>query len=308
MSTVNQQNGTSLLDRLRDDRPLIAVELRPPKAGLTAEQGMDTWIDMHHSIRRLARHDTVVFLTDNAVGVAEEENLRHLVTNLAGDVPAAKLVPFLTCKHTLDYCSMYADRAVSHGFPALTVLGGDRTVGPPRCVEYAYLLREKLRSRHPDLVLGGWANPMRDAEEQVGFLLNERFSGEFFLTQIVSHHQIEEVERFVRECRRCDVPWPGVFGVFLYRSANSRTLDLLRQFFPVPVAGVTRDFAAGLSPEEICARTIRALRDIGVNKVYVSNLGYRRPEEPYRKLMAALGGDPIPPRQRRPRRSSPGAR
>jgi hypothetical protein len=289
MSTANAQGSPNLLHRLRDDRPLIAVELRPPKAGLTAEQGMDTWIDMYHSIRRLARHDTVVFLTDNAVGVAEEENLRHLVTNLAGDVPAAKLVPFLTCKHTLDYCLMYADRAVSHGFPALTVLGGDRSVGPPRCVEYAYILREKLRSRYPGLVLGGWANPLREAEAQVGFLASERFSGEFFLTQIVSHHQIGVVERFVRECRRRELPWPGVFGVFLYRSANPKTLNLLQQFFPVPVDGLTRDFAAGLSPEEICATTIRALRNIGVSKIYVSNLGYQRPEEPYRRLMAAMG-------------------
>lgn len=251
---------------------------------------MDTWIDMYHSVRRLASGDTVVFLTDNAVGESEEENLRHLVTNLAGDVPPQKLVPFLTCKHALDYCLLYADRAVAHGFTALTVLGGDRHVGPPRCVEYAYELRERIRARQPNLLLGGWANPHRDPERQVDFLLRERFTAEFYLTQVVSHHSIREVERFVAEVRRRDVPVPGVFGVFLYRSANPMTLERLRQFFPVPAEALTREFAAGAGPEEICARTIHALRDVGVDKVYVSNLGVTRPESRLRRVLEALDG------------------
>jgi hypothetical protein len=253
MSSTPAKSSSELLDRLRDDRPLIAVELRPPKSDLTAEQSMDTWIDMYHSVSRLARRDTVIFLTDNAVGVSEEENLRHLVTNLAGDVPPSKLVP-----------------------------------GPPRCVEFAYMLRQQLRNRHPAITLGGWANPHREAAEQVGYLESPTFTGEFFLTQIVSHHHVREVERFVRELRQRDIPLPGVFGVFLYRSANPRTLDRLRQFFPVPVDGVTKDFASGLTPEAICAKTILALRDVGVDKVYVSNLGFLRPEARYRKVLAAL--------------------
>ncbi|NIM49196.1 MAG: hypothetical protein GTN62_04545 [Gemmatimonadales bacterium] len=278
----------SLLVRLTEQRPLVAVELRPPKIGLSAAASMDTWIDMYHSVRRLARHDTVLFLTDNAVGESEEENLRHLVTNLAGDVSPAKLAPFLTCKHALEYCLMYADRAASHGFQALTVLGGDRTVGPPRCVEYAYMLRQMIRRRHPSLGLGGWANPHRDPGDQVGYLLRQKFTGDFYLTQIVSHHDIRQVERFVEEARRRDVPSPGVFGVFLYRSANPATFGKLQRFFPVPAEAVTREFESGLSAEEICARTVRALRDIGVDKVYVSNLGFRKPEDRYRKLIQVL--------------------
>jgi hypothetical protein len=279
---------TTIADRLRDQRPLVAVELRPPKTGLTAQQGMDTWIDMYHSVRRLARHDTAIFLTDNAVGESEEENLRHLVTNLAGDVTAWKLVPFLTCKHALDYCLMYADRAVAHGFPALTVLGGDKTVGPPRCLEFAYMLRQRIRARHAGLELGGWANPLRNPTEQVDFLLASGFTGDFFLTQIVSHHQLPQVAAFVDELRRRDVPWPGAFGVFLYRSANRKTLERLRQFFPVPVEGVIKDFEAGMTPAEICASTIAALRTLGVDKVYLSNLGYRRPERRYREVLEAV--------------------
>lgn len=249
---------------------------------------MDTWIDMYHSLRRLTRGDTLVFLTDNAVGEAEEENLQHLTTNLAGEVHPAKLVPFLTSKHSVDYCLMYATRAASHGFEALTVLGGDRTVGPPRCREYAYQLRQMIRDRVPGLLLGGWANPHRAASEQVDFLLSPRYSAEFYLTQVVSHHSIRAVEAFATEARRRGVPLPGVFGVFMYRSANPATLEKLRQFFPVPAAEVSREFEAGATPEEICVRTIRALREVGVEKVYVSNLGFKKPEERYRALLQAI--------------------
>jgi hypothetical protein len=276
---------THPLDRLRRDGSLVAVELRPPPAGLARAAGMDTWIDMYHSLRWFARADTLVFLTDNAVGEAEEENLQHLTTNLAGEGDPARLVPFLTSKHSLEYCLMYAARAASHGFKALTVLGGDRIVGPSRCVEFAYRLRQLIRERVPGLALGGWANPHRDAAEQVTFLLRPEYTAEFYLTQVVSHHSIRAVEAFVREARRREVPMPGVFGVFVYRSAKPATLEKLRRFFPVPAAALTQEFATGATPEEICARTIRALRDVGVERVYVSNLGVRRPEERYRKLM-----------------------
>jgi 5,10-methylenetetrahydrofolate reductase len=278
----------TLINRLRDDEPLVSVELRPPKTGLSAAQSMDTWIDMYHAVRGLARGDTALFLTDNAVGESEEENLQHLVTNLAGDLDQAKLAPFLTCKHSLEYCLMYADRAVAHGMQALTVLGGDRIVGPPRCVEYAYQLRQLIRERHPGLVLGGWANPHRDSAEQVDFLLAPECTAEFYLTQVVSHHHLAAVERFVREARARGVTQPAVFGVFYYRSANPATLAKLERFFPVPAEALTREFERGSSPEEICAKTIRDLRDVGADKVYVSNLGFDRPEVRYRRVLEAL--------------------
>jgi 5,10-methylenetetrahydrofolate reductase len=289
MSQQSAGIGAAVVERLKLDRPLVAVELRPPKAGLSRVEGMDVWIDMYHSIRRLASGDTLIFLTDNAVGEAEEENLQHLTSNLAGEVHPAKVVPFLTCKHPLDYCLVYAARAASFGFQALTVLGGDRSVGPPRCVEYAYQLRRLIRERVPSLSLGGWVNPHRDPVRQVDYLLSADFTAEFYLTQIVSHHSIEAVEAFVDEARRRGVAIPGVFGVFLYRSANPETLQRLERFFPVPATEIAAEFAAGLSAEEICARSVRALREVGVDKVYVSNLGFRRPEQRYRRLMEALG-------------------
>lgn len=288
MPTETSVRETDLLRRLRTDEPLVAAELRPPRADLTSSEGMETWIDLHHALRRLTREDTVVFLTDDAVGDEEEENLRHLTTNLAGDLPTAKVCPFLTCKHSLEYCLRYADRARSSGLEALTVLGGDRSVGPPRCVEHAYILRKKIRERIPDLPLGGWANPHRDPEEQVGYLLDDEFTAEYFLTQAVSHHHLERVEAFLEELWARDVSQPAVFGVFFYRSANPDTLEALSRFFPVPAEEITREFERGDTAEEICARTIRALRELGVKRVYVSNLGYGRAAARMRRIRAEL--------------------
>ncbi len=233
MSVSSQTDQSLLLSRLRSGDPLNTVELRPPRSGLSYAESMDVWIDMYHSIQRLVRRDTFLFLTDNAVGASEEENLGHLAANLAGDVPPARVVPFLTCKHSLEYCLMYAKRAASRGFDALTVLGGDKSVGPPRCVPHARDLRVLIRRQIPTLALGGWANPHSNASQQVDFLLDDDFTGEFFLTQIVSHHSIRQVELFLDEARRRDVPYPGVFGVFMYRSANAKTLSRLRNFFTV---------------------------------------------------------------------------
>lgn len=288
MSTASTPGQTSVVRRLGEDRPLVAVELRPPRSGMSYDASVDAWIDMYHSIRRLDRQDTLIFLTDNAIGQAEEENLSHLTANLAGELAPARIVPFLTAKHSLDYIQLYAARAASHGFEALTVVGGDAAGGLPRCFPHAYQLRQWLRRRVPSLSMGGWVNPLRDPAEQVDFVLNPAFEAEFFLTQIVSHHSIDRVHRFLAEARRRRVPYPGVFGVFLYRSANPRTLQQLGSFFPVPAEGVTRDFKEGLSPEEICARTIRALRDVGADKVYVSNLGFDRPDARYRRILELL--------------------
>ncbi len=251
---------------------------------------MELWIDMYHSIQRLTRHDTIIFLTDNAVGLSEEENLAHLTANLAGDVDPSRIVPFLTSKHSLEYCLMYAARAASKGFEALTVLGGDHTVGPPRCVPHARELRSLIRRREPRLDLGGWANPHRPAAEQVDYLLDDRFEAAFYLTQVVSHHSVRAVEQFLKEARRRGVTQPPVFGVFLYRSANPGTLARLGDFFPVPAAELTREFEAGLTPEEICAKTVKALREVGADKVYLSNLGFEQVDTRYRRIMRLLEG------------------
>lgn len=233
---------------------------------------MDAWIDTYHAVRRLVRHGHHVCLTDSAVGAQEEDNLRHLVLNLGDEVQRDRIVPFLTAKHTLSYCLTYADRAQQHGFPALVVLGGDKAIGVPRCVSHAWELRAAIQARQPALHLGGWANPHRTPSRQVDFLLDPQFTGEYFLTQVVSHHDVPKVDAFLAEAARRQVTLPGVFGVFYYRSARRRTLEMLSEFMPVPVQGLVDEFAGGATAEEICARTIRELRAAGVRHFYVSNL------------------------------------
>lgn len=264
--------SVSLLDALTAPAAVTSVELRPPRAELDAAAGMDAWIDTHHAVRGMVRDGTFVFLTDSAVGAREEHNLRHLVINLGTDVPRDHVVPFLTSKHSMAFCLGYAERAFQEGFPALVVLGGDQSVGPPRCVEHAWQLRQAIRAHVPELTLGGWANPHADVAEQVAYLGDASFTAEFFLTQVVSHHDVASVDRLLEEADRRRIATPGVFGVFFYRSANPKTLAALRRFLPVPVEPLIEEFAAGATPEAVCARTIRTLRAAGAKHVYVSNL------------------------------------
>jgi len=280
----------TLLQSLASGQAVIAAELRPPRAELETSASMDAWIDTYHAVKSLARGGTHVFLTDSAVGLKEEDNLRHLLINLGVDVARSGVVPFLTCKHPMDYCLAYADRAHQHGFDALVVLGGDKHVGPPRCVEHAWQLRNEIRRRVPALALGGWANPHGDCATQVGHLLAEHATAEFYLTQIVSHHSATSVGRFLAEGARRGLGIPGLFGLFYYRSANPRTLDVLSSFLPVPVEEMKKEFAAGATPEEVCARSLRVLAEAGAKHFYISNLPLGRAAATLRTIveMAAL--------------------
>jgi hypothetical protein len=260
----------SLADDLRGNTPILAAELRPPRAELDSTDGMDAWIDMYHSILSLTRQGIRVFLTDGAVGTHEEHNLRHLIANIGHDAARDRIIPFLTSKHSLEFCLSYAEEARQQGFEALVVLGGDKHVGHPRCLEHAWQLRQAIRQHERELPLGGWANPHADASQQVDFLLDEHFLAEFYLTQVVSHLAMAPVVRFLDEVRRRNVPIPGMVGVFYYRSASPKTLATLAKFIPVP-EGLTAEFAEA-SAVEICARTIRALMDVGVRHIYVANI------------------------------------
>ncbi|MGH9349553.1 MAG: hypothetical protein ACRD26_20065 [Vicinamibacterales bacterium] len=278
-----------LLEALSGDGTVMAAELRPPRAELGPVEGMDAWIDMYHAVRSLTAQDVRVFLTDSAVGTQEENNLRHLVTNLGADLARNHVVPFLTSKHSLDYCLTYAEQAWQHGFTSLVVLGGDKTVGRARCLEHAWQLRRAIRAREPRLALGGWANPYGDASAQVEYLLDGRFTGDFYLTQVVSHLAMAPVERFVAETRARGVTVPGMFGVFYYRSANPRTLEGLRAFLPVPVDLLIAEFGAGATAVDVCARTLRAMMEIGVRHFYISNLPLGRAMATLHAIMERVG-------------------
>ena len=279
---------SALVEELKGTRQVIAAELRPPRAELETAASMDAWIDTYHAVRGLTRDGTFVFLTDSAVGLKEEDNLRHLVINLGTDVPRSRVVPFLTCKHSAEFCLAYADRARHHGFDSLVVLGGDKHVGPPRCVEHAWQLREMIRGRDEALALGGWANPHGDPEAQVRHLMDDRVNAEFYLTQIVSHHSRPAVEGFLAEGARRGLMLPGMFGVFYYRSANARTLETLRQFLPVPVEELRAEFAAGGTPDSVCARSIRELTASGARHFYVSNLPIGRAASTLARILALV--------------------
>lgn len=277
-----------LLEALATSPNVLSVELRPPRAELDATAGMDAWIDTYHAVRGLVRQGLFVYLTDSAVGAKEENNLRHLVNNLGTDVRRSHVIPFLTTKHTREYCLAYAERALHEGFPSLVVLGGDKSVGPPRCVEHAWQLREDIRAHVPGLTLGGWANPHQNPETQVGYLRDPRFTGELYLTQVVSHHDLPKIDAFLAAQQAAGVTTPGIFGVFYYRSANPKTLSVLKQFLPVPVEGLTAEFAAGHTAEEICARSIRELRKSGARHLYLSNLPIQGTRQTLERILALV--------------------
>ena len=78
-------------------------------------------------------------------------------------------MPFLTTKHSVEFCLAYADQVVQHGFPALVVLGGDKHVGRARGVEHAWQLRRLIRERIPTSA-GRMGQPGGRSGRQVAFL------------------------------------------------------------------------------------------------------------------------------------------
>jgi 5,10-methylenetetrahydrofolate reductase len=279
----------SFLEYLTDNTTTVSVELRPPRANTPRRQSMDDWIDIYHSVRRLTIGGSRVFITDSAVAQHEEENLRHLVINLGPDARRSRIVPFLTCKHSLEYCLRYAERAYEQGFRTLVVLGGDRLDGVPRCVEHAHELRHEIRRRVPEMKLGGWANPHSDPAQQVDYLARQEETADFFLTQVVSHHNEDAVARFLEQLEARRVRIPAVFGVFYYRSGREETLQFLRQFFRVPADRLRAEFGVErLQPEEVCARSIRKLRQLGVRHIYISNLAAAEAALRLKRLESAI--------------------
>ncbi len=274
----------SILERVRAPEPLLAVELRPPRSGVGARAGMEQWIDLRHAVRRLARRAGFVLFTDSAVGEPEEESLLHLESNLGEEAPFPRIAPFLTCKHALDYCRIFAQRAQAKGVGALAVVGGDKGGGPPRCVPRGQELRRIIRAECASIPLGGWANPHRDPEGQAQLVAAEAFCADFVLTQVMSHHSLPAAERFLAELDRLGCKIPVVFGVFYYRSARPETLARLGRFFPVPERQIRREFSEGASPVDFAARTLSALDGLGAPRSYLSNLGIRRPERVFEEI------------------------
>jgi 5,10-methylenetetrahydrofolate reductase len=262
----------SLLKALRGEkRFLLNVETCPPRMDLPLDKSVEAWIDSNHLMRKITSLKRFLFMTDGSIGRREEPNLRHITVNLGSGTDRSRIIPILTTKHTLDYCLEFAERAYALGFTSLVVLGGDKSDNEPRCVSHAWELRRLIRERVPGLTLGGWASP-HGGRRQVDFILDPDYSADFYMGQIVSHYETKGLMEFLNESAKAGVRIPGIFGVFYYRSANAKTLSLLGQFFPVPADQLKRDFAAGVTSREICARSVHSLIQSGVKNIYVSNL------------------------------------
>ena len=63
-----------------------------------------------------------------------------------------------------------------------------------------------------------------------------------------------------------------MFSVFYYRSASPKTLATLSRFMPVPASGLVDEFGAGLTAVDVCARTLQAMRSLGVRHFCICNL------------------------------------
>ncbi len=188
---------------------------------------MDAWIDTYHAVRRLTRQGTYVFLTDSAVGAEEEDNLRHLVTNLGTrraarahrpvpDVEAhARVLPVVRRARASERFSG-AGRARRRQDGWAAAIGRARVAAARRCCD-----RTITRSRSAD-------GPIRTATRSGRSTISSAsdFHAEFYLTQIVSHHDVASVSRFLNAAERRGLSLPGVFGVFYYRSANPKTLQV----------------------------------------------------------------------------------
>jgi 5,10-methylenetetrahydrofolate reductase len=274
----------SILTALQSPKKfLLNVEMCPPRVDLPLQQSVDAWIDSNRLMRRMTSLGRFVFMTDGAIGRREEPNLRHVTINLGHDADRSRIVPILTTKHSLEYCLEFAQRSYTLGFTSLVVLGGDKSDATPRCVEHAYELRRLIRRNVPGLTLGGWASP-HGGRRQVEYMLHPEYSADFYLAQIVSHYQGRAVDEFVGETERLGVKIPGIFGVFYYRTANAKTFAMLSKFLPVPQQELTRDFAAQIPPEEICARSVHDLVRRGIKNVYISNLPMPKAAETFSRI------------------------
>jgi hypothetical protein len=55
------------------------------------------------------------------------------------------------------------------------------------------------------------------------------------------------------------------------------------------VEGLTREFGEGATPEDVCARTIRTLMDVGARHFYISNLPVPRAQHVLASILEKVG-------------------
>jgi hypothetical protein len=128
-----------------------------------------------------------------------------------------------------------------------------------------------IHRHRPGLTLGGWASP-RKRGGTGRTPLSERANADFYLTQIVSHHNAAKVEQFVEEGRRRGLMLPGLFGIFYYRSSQSEDAERAQRVSAGSRRGLTREFGEGASAEGDLRAVAAAAVGRGRATLHVSNL------------------------------------
>ena len=165
----------------------MSAELRPPRAELALRQG---WTRDRHLSRgqRAGARRTYVFLTDSAVGARRKQSAT-LVINLGSDVPRDRVVPFRPPSTRWISISAYR-QSLAAGFSSLVVLGGDRSSRTATlCLTTPGSSARRFASTCRTSRSAAGPNPHADAVKQAAFVDDDRFSAEFFLTQVVSHRR-----------------------------------------------------------------------------------------------------------------------
>ncbi len=144
---------------------------------------------------------------------------------------------------------------------------------------------QTLHERGHGLALGGWANPHAILNVRSIISRRQNFNAEFFLTQVVSHHDANRCRRFVDTTERRGVTLPACSASSSIAAPTPGTLEALRAFCRCRSKGSTREFAAGATAEDVCAQTIRTLINAGARHFYISNLPIARAQRVLASIM-----------------------
>ena len=256
----------SFVDALGRDSLVIAAELRPPRAELGPAAGMDAWIDTYHADPR-AGAPRPVRLSDRQrrrlAGRGQPPASRHQSRADVGRSRADRAVPHVEAHARV--LPAYAERARQHGFPALVVLGGDKASARRAASSMrGSCARPSARAAGRSRSAAGPIR-MRRPTRQVGFLLDDHAHADFYLTQIVSHHDRARCRAFLGEGGSARASGcPASSACSTTAAPTRRTLnDARASSCRCRWTHCRAEFASGADAVDICARTVRALVDEG---------------------------------------------
>ena len=199
---------------------------------------MDAWIDTYHAVRPLTRQDIRRFPhrqrrrhagREQPASPGDQSWPRRCRTNGWCRFSRAST-------RSTSVCATRSRRG-STGFAVARRARRRQDRWPRALCRTCVGAAAAIRAREPRLALGGWANPYADAAQQVDFIADDRFTAEFYLTQVVSHLELAPVERFVDEIApaRPRPRFPACSASSTTAAPISRHSKCLSTFLPVPV-------------------------------------------------------------------------